>query len=116
MSKAVRYEDLYPTPSPELLKTVFLDKDIRDVDGPAPILDRAAVKHNCRTMLETAKKLGLGFRAHVKTHKTVEVARLQVGDDVNDDANIVVSTLAEAEQQFSLLTEIHRQGRKVNVS
>ena len=116
MSRSVRYEDLYPLPSQELLRGAFVGKDIRDVDGPAPILDRAVAARNCQVMLETAKRLGVGFRAHVKTHKTVEVMRMQVGDDIRESANIIVSTLAEAEQQYHLLGEWHKQGRRVNVS
>ena len=115
MAKAVRYEDIYPTASEELLKSLFLEKDIRDIEGPAAIVDRAAVKRNCHVMLESARKLELGFRAHVKTHKTTQVTRMQVGDNLPDDARIVVSTIAEAEQQLPLLAEYHKRGRKVNV-
>ena len=93
-----------------------MGKDVRDVEGPVAVVDRSAVIHNCHVMLETVKKLGLAFRAHVKTHKTVEVTRYQVGDNSPDDVRIIVSTLAEAEQQFPLLTEYHAQGRNVNVS
>jgi D-serine deaminase-like pyridoxal phosphate-dependent protein len=27
------------------------------------------VRRNCKLMLDTARELGVGFRAHVKTHK-----------------------------------------------
>ncbi|KAL9089579.1 MAG: hypothetical protein Q9159_002457 [Coniocarpon cinnabarinum] len=115
MSRAVRYEDLYPVPSQELLRSIFVDRDVRDIEGPAPLLDKAVVRKNCHAMLETAKRLGIGFRAHVKTHKTTEVTRLQIGDNIKDEGNIIVSTLAEAEQQYQLLTELHKQGRRVNM-
>jgi len=45
-------------------------------------------------MREKARRSGVVFRPHVKTHKTVEAARLQVGDA---GGPITVSTLAEAE-------------------
>lgn len=111
----MRNADLYPNPS-EDVKHLFLGKDIRELEGPAAIVDRAVVKRNCDAMLKTVKELGLGFRAHVKTHKAIEVTRLQVGDELPDDARLIVSTISEAEQQFPLLSEYQRKGRKVNVS
>jgi hypothetical protein len=33
------------------------------------VLDAAVVRRNCKLMLDTARELGVGFRAHVKTHK-----------------------------------------------
>ena len=45
-------------------------------------------------MREKAKRSGVAFRPHVKTHKAVEIARLQHGDAIGP---ITVSTLAEAD-------------------
>ena len=50
---------------------------------------------NISSMLETAHNVGAQLRPHVKTHKTVEIARLQVG--AGGARRIVVSTLAEAQ-------------------
>ena len=60
---------LYPSPSEASLKLQFLGQKIKDVQAPAAIVDAAVVRRNCRLMLETAEKLGVSFRAHVKTHK-----------------------------------------------
>lgn len=60
---------LYPSPSEAALKTQFIGKDLYELDGPAAVLDSAVIKRNCRLMLETVKKLNVGFRAHVKPHK-----------------------------------------------
>ena len=60
---------LYPQPSEAVLKLQFQGKRLRDVPAPAVVIDAAVVRRNCRYMLETAKDLGLKFRAHVKTHK-----------------------------------------------
>lgn len=46
--------------------------------------------------------------------KTKEVTRLQIGDD-NDEINIVVSTLAEAEYLMDYLKECRDRRKKVNV-
>lgn len=51
------------------------------------------VQRNCMRMTERARALGVGLRPHVKTHKTLEGARLQVAADAGP---VTVSTLAEA--------------------
>jgi D-serine deaminase-like pyridoxal phosphate-dependent protein len=65
-----------------------------NVSTPALLLDRQIVHRNCTHMLAKARRSGVGFRPHVKTHKTVEVGRMQHGGAVGP---ITVSTLAEAE-------------------
>jgi len=50
-------------------RNTFIGLDLRNIDPPAVVLDAAVVRRNCQCMLETAKALGLGFRAHIKTHK-----------------------------------------------
>jgi D-serine deaminase-like pyridoxal phosphate-dependent protein len=65
-----------------------------NVTTPALLLDREVVRRNCERMLAKARESGVGFRPHVKTHKTVEVGRIQHGGAAGP---ITVSTLAEAE-------------------
>lgn len=60
---------LYPSPSEAALKSHYVGKQVKDVQAPAAIIDRAVVRRNCKLMLEAAEKLGVDFRAHVKTHK-----------------------------------------------
>lgn len=60
---------LIPQASETALKHHFLGRQIKDVQAPAVVIDAAVVRRNCKLMLETAKELGVGFRAHVKTHK-----------------------------------------------
>jgi D-serine deaminase-like pyridoxal phosphate-dependent protein len=65
-----------------------------DLTTPAFLVDATIVERNCARMREKARRSGVAFRPHVKTHKTVEVARLQHGGGWGA---ITVSTLAEAE-------------------
>src|SRR5258708_4494530 len=65
-----------------------------ELTTPAFLIDRAAVEKNCDAMREKARRSGVGLRPHVKTHKTLEIARMQVGAA---SGPITVSTLAEAE-------------------
>ncbi|KKA28701.1 hypothetical protein TD95_003787 [Thielaviopsis punctulata] len=99
------------------LKAAYMGKSLADVvqiESPAAILDLAKVEANCKQMLDTVDRLGLSWRPHVKTHKTLELTRLQVGE-TSLEVNLVVSTVLEAEQLIPLLKEFQSKGRKVNV-
>jgi D-serine deaminase-like pyridoxal phosphate-dependent protein len=61
---------------------------------PAFLVDPVIVERNCARMRGKAQRSGTAFRPHVKTHKTVEIARKQHGGGWGP---ITVSTLAEAE-------------------
>jgi D-serine deaminase-like pyridoxal phosphate-dependent protein len=65
-----------------------------DLATPAFLVDRATVQRNCDAIRDKARRAGVHFRPHVKTHKTVEIARMQLGAAAGP---ITVSTLAEAE-------------------
>ena len=66
----------------------------QSVSTPAFLVDRGVVARNCARMREKAAASGVAFRPHVKTHKTVEIGRMQHGGSAGP---ITVSTLAEAE-------------------
>jgi D-serine deaminase-like pyridoxal phosphate-dependent protein len=68
--------------------------DFPHLKTPAFLVDRNIVEQNCARMREKAIASGVKFRPHVKTHKTVEIARMQHGGALGP---ITVSTLAEAE-------------------
>ncbi|HEY0158530.1 MAG TPA: alanine racemase [Thermoanaerobaculia bacterium] len=65
-----------------------------DVQTPAFLVDRSVVQRNCDAMRAKARDSAVAFRPHVKTHKTVEIGRMQHGGAAGP---ITVSTLAEAE-------------------
>lgn len=70
----------------------------QEITTPAFLVDHAIVQQNCDAMREKARRSGVAFRPHVKTHKTIEIARMQFGDNVGHNTGpITVSTLAEAE-------------------
>lgn len=68
-SSTVSSSLLYPTPSEAGLASLYVGKDIAELDGPAAIVDRAIVRRNCDAMLDTVDRLDCFLRAHVKTHK-----------------------------------------------
>ena len=67
--------------------------NVFDLESPAFLIDAARLERNSSLMLERAKKLGVRLRPHLKTHKSVEIARIQLG---GREGPVTVSTLAEA--------------------
>ncbi|KAJ4079891.1 hypothetical protein NW760_015253 [Fusarium oxysporum] len=88
--------------------------NISEVPKPAAVLDVAKIRNHCSAMLKAVQDLGVEFRAHIKTHKTIEVTELQLGDS-GDDAKLIVSTVAELEHLLPLLERYLRDGRRINV-
>lgn len=56
----------------------FVGRSIGDLPTPCLVVDEDVVKRNCERMLAKAREAGVKLRPHVKTHKTVEIAELQV--------------------------------------
>ncbi|QDS71399.1 hypothetical protein FKW77_003085 [Venturia effusa] len=104
---------LYQIPSNAALKAQFVGQRLEDMQAPAAIIDLAVVKKNCRLMLEAADALQVQFRAHVKTHKTSELAQLQAGE--TGPVRLIVSTVPELEHMIPWLLEAIKQGRIVDV-
>jgi D-serine deaminase-like pyridoxal phosphate-dependent protein len=65
-----------------------------DLDTPALVIDLDVVESNADRMAEAVGRLGLSLRPHVKTHKTVALARIQLARGAR---GITVGTLGEAE-------------------
>ncbi len=66
---------------------------MKNLKTPCLLLDIARVRRNAERMSDVAKRNGVRLRPHVKTHKCVEVARLETAGHAGA---ITVSTLAEA--------------------
>ena len=67
--------------------------DLERLPTPSLILDAARMRRNAERMSRRARELGVRLRPHVKTHKCVEVARVQTEGHFG---GITVSTLEEA--------------------
>ncbi len=67
-----------------------------DVNRPTPhvLLDREVLQRNIDAMQQAARGAGLALRPHAKTHKSLEVARLQLDAGA---VGLTVATVAEAE-------------------
>ncbi len=60
---------------------------------PCLVLDIERVKKNAERISNIVKRNDVRLRPHIKTHKSIEVARIQTA---GHDGAITVSTLAEA--------------------
>lgn len=69
------------------------------IDTPALLVDVAVVKRNVARMALRIAALGCVLRPHVKTHKSIDMARIV--SDAGHARGITVSTLAEAEYFFA---------------
>jgi D-serine ammonia-lyase len=68
-------------------------ESVPDLRTPAFIVELSNVRSNAARMLNKAQNWGIQLRPHVKTHKTKELARIQVDPNFG---GITVSTMAEA--------------------
>jgi D-serine deaminase-like pyridoxal phosphate-dependent protein len=64
------------------------------LDTPALVIDLDIVERNARRMADAMAERGVALRPHVKTHKTVGLARIQFAHGAR---GITVGTLGEAE-------------------
>ncbi|CAG9949887.1 unnamed protein product [Clonostachys rosea f. rosea IK726] len=101
-------------PSESELREFYVGRDINSLPKPAIVLDVAKASRHAAQMLEAAQSLRVAFRAHVKTHKTTQLARMQVGESP-DAARFVVSTVAELEHMTPVFEDFTRNGRPVDV-
>lgn len=67
--------------------------DIKTITTPALLLDVERMRKNAERLSVIANRSGVRLRPHVKTHKCIEVARIQTA---GHDGALTVSTLAEA--------------------
>lgn len=70
---------------------------VADLDTPAFVIDLDVLERNIRQMADHARQFGVALRPHAKTHKSVEVARMQL------QAGAVGLTLAKIGEVEALL-------------
>jgi len=68
--------------------------NLADLPTPCLVLDRTILQRNIAHMAEAVGRHGVALRPHMKTAKSIDVARLAL---VGQPGGITVSTLAEAE-------------------
>jgi D-serine deaminase-like pyridoxal phosphate-dependent protein len=70
-----------------------MNSSIQDLETPRLLIDNAALLQNIREAQQTANRYGVALRPHVKTHKCLEIARLQIDEGA---AGVTASKVGEA--------------------
>ncbi|CAH6721636.1 D-serine dehydratase [[Candida] jaroonii] len=102
---------MFPTnfttlPSKQPILDTYKGAIVDTLPTPSFVIDRTKFKANCIKMLHNAESLQADFRAHVKTHKTIEGTRIQVSPQPGLSTDkLVVSTLMEAWNLLPLVEE-----------
>lgn len=68
-----------------------------DLPTPCLVLDRRVLVRNIDRMAQAVGRLGVALRPHMKTAKSIDVARMVIANTAATVEGITVSTLAEAE-------------------
>lgn len=63
----------YPNALQAELREAYVGKQLQEADTPVAIIDVAAARRNCQSMLDACDALGVKFRAHIKTHKVMKI-------------------------------------------
>ncbi len=77
--------------------------DLQHVETPVGLVDLDRARRNSQRVVEYAAKHGLGWRPHIKTHKSLEIARIQLDAGAK---GLTVATLREAEVMAELTDDI----------
>ncbi|KAF2135271.1 uncharacterized protein K452DRAFT_35730 [Aplosporella prunicola CBS 121167] len=86
--------------SPESLQQ-YIGRPAEELPTPAFVLSKPTVERNCQRLHDDVRRLGIGFRPHVKTLKSEEVIRLMLGGA----KGCVASTLREIRGLLPLARE-----------
>jgi D-serine deaminase-like pyridoxal phosphate-dependent protein len=70
---------------------------LADLPTPCLVLDRAILQRNLDTMARAVARHDVALRPHMKTSKSIDVARIALNTTLAHTTGITVSTLAEAE-------------------
>ena len=79
----------------DLTKLLPEDGALRTLSTPCLVVDGAALERNIERMAATARRTGVMLRPHAKTHKSPDVAALQLRADCT--VGIACATVAEAD-------------------
>ena len=71
-----------------------LASDLSEIATPALLIDLPTVERNVRKMADYVRSRGLDLRPHIKTHKSLSIARLQAQAGAE---GLTVAKVGEAE-------------------
>ncbi|EWY91512.1 hypothetical protein FOYG_08594 [Fusarium oxysporum NRRL 32931] len=81
----------------------YIGKHVSELPTPSLVVNLPVLKTNIETLHREVEKLGIGFRPHVKTLKSLEVTRLMMAD--GKYRGIIASTIPEIKGALPLVKE-----------
>ncbi|PYH47174.1 D-serine ammonia-lyase DSD1 [Aspergillus saccharolyticus JOP 1030-1] len=81
----------------------FIGKPAATLPTPSLIISKPILEKNIAQLQEDVQKLGIAFRPHVKTLKSLEVTRMMLGNGLN--RRLVTSTMSEIRGVMPLVRE-----------
>ncbi|KAI1029826.1 hypothetical protein LB503_008135 [Fusarium chuoi] len=81
----------------------YIGKHVSELPTPSLVVNLPVLKTNVETLHRDVEKLGIGFRPHVKTLKSLEVTRLMMAD--GKYRGIIASTIPEIQGALPLAKE-----------
>ncbi|KAF5664549.1 D-serine dehydratase [Fusarium denticulatum] len=81
----------------------YVGKHVSELPTPSLVVNLPVLKTNVETLHRDVEKLGIGFRPHVKTLKSLEVTRLMMAD--GKYRGIIASTIPEIQGALPLVKE-----------
>lgn len=84
----------YPEFEARIARRDFRDMTKDVLPTPCMVVDQAMFERNVKLMSNTTKANGIAIRPHVKIHKSVDVAKIQIA---NGGIGLTCATIAEAE-------------------
>ncbi|KAF7130885.1 hypothetical protein CNMCM5793_003755 [Aspergillus hiratsukae] len=81
----------------------FIGRPATDLPTPSVVLSKPTLERNIKQLLQDVNELGISFRPHVKTLKSLEVTRMMLGNGTH--RKIVASTLCEIRGALPLAEE-----------
>ncbi|PNP75424.1 hypothetical protein FNYG_11228 [Fusarium nygamai] len=79
----------------------YIGKHVSELPTPSLVVNLPVLKTNVETLHRDVEKLGIGFRPHVKTLKSLEVTRLMMAD--GKYRGIIASTIPEIQGALPLV-------------
>ena len=67
--------------------------NLEDLDTPNVVINEAIVEQNIQRVQSFFDGLGIAFRPHIKTHKSIEIAKLSFGYSLKNCALSVLATV-----------------------
>src|SRR6185436_3766065 len=76
------------------MNSIWIGRDVKEIDTPALLVDIAALEHNLSTMKALMGSSKTAYRPHCKTHKSPLIAQKQIAAGAS---GVCCAKLAEAE-------------------